>query len=253
MFFAAPPKRREEKAALPEIRKQLHTEELRTVWRGGEKQHHPKEGMMRQQPPKRRKQHHPEAGEEGSTTQGGEGKLHHTPKRRREDISTIPKKERGKAAPPTHRRWRQHNPKGLRPPLLWANVAFSLPSSSLWAVLSSSWVVVVLSSLFPFGGGAFLPLSFRVVLLFPVVLSLSPVDDSMNFWNTMSLRWIIVIVILRKSFDRVSSSIRKIRDLILFRSCLTKALIASRVNQYIILARNRNPFHEIWFLLKCEL
>ena len=39
---------------------------------------------------------------------------------------------------------------------------------------SSSWVVEALSSILPLGGGAFLPLLFRVVLLFPVVLSPSP-------------------------------------------------------------------------------
>ena len=173
MFFAAPPKRREEKAALPEIRKQLHTEELRTVWRGGEKQHHPKEGMMRQQPPKRRKQQHPEAGEEGSTTQGGEGKLHHTPKRRREDISTIPKREEkqhrlhkgGEGS--TTQRGCVHPSCGrmLLSPFPLPPCERCSPLLGWWSCfLPSSHSVVVLSSLFLFGWCYFF-LSFSPLLM----------------------------------------------------------------------------------------
>ena len=63
-------------------------------------------------------------------------------------------------------------PRRLRPlSSLWAGVALSLSSSSLWAVLLSlfSWVALLSPSSF-LGGGAFLPLPFGMALLIPSLL-----------------------------------------------------------------------------------
>ena len=104
-------------------------------------------------------------------------------KRRRDEKATPPNREK---TTPHHTKPRhpkeggeekQHRLKGAACNLLWANVTFSLTSSSLWAVLlSRPHQSGATFTLFFLGGcGVFLPLPFfGVVLLFPVVLPFSP-------------------------------------------------------------------------------
>ena len=88
----------------------------------------------------RRRQHHPR-GRKATPHQRRMGPQHQPkqrrPRRGRVTAAALQERRGGKTAAPTKRRGRQHRAKVAASLLLWADVAFSLLSSSLWAVLLS--------------------------------------------------------------------------------------------------------------------
>ena len=114
----------------------------------------------------RRRQHHATTKEDGAAAPTKSS----SPQKRKGDCSTTPKNVVRKSSPTHKESGKDTTQRELS--LVWANVAFSLSSSSLWTVLHSR-LIWGGAAFFPrpfLGCGAFLPLPFRVVPPFWVVL-----------------------------------------------------------------------------------